>query len=312
MKIFLKKIKNKIKFARNKIRVFLAIWGVNFYGKKVLSGQKGNNLIAESIARETPFMAARIGSSELLVISFYLLQRKKLKIPYTEALRHEICNFSGVFPVDDESLDRFCETYLDGINQTDLMAVWFHKNEDYVCRNFFPKARLTLLAGLEPYYYKNPWSAQLAGKKVLVVHPFAKTIESQYKNNREKIFPNPAVLPEFNLQTVRAVQGLVGEKPEFDSWFAALENMKKEIASKDFDIAIIGAGAYGLPLAAFVKSLGKQAIHLGGATQIFFGIKGRRWDAYKVIFGFYNECWVRPLPDETPANSIKMENGCYW
>ena len=31
--------------------------------------------------------------------------------------------------------------------------------------------------------------------------------------------------------------------------------MKNEIAAKDFDIALIGCGAYGMPLAAYVKSL---------------------------------------------------------
>jgi hypothetical protein len=257
-------------------------------------------------------MAARIGSSELLVISFYLLQRKKTNIPYTEALRHEIRNFSGVFPVDDASLDKFCEIYLAGIKETDLMAVWFHKNEDYIYHNFFPNAQLTFLSGLEPYYHTDPWSGALAGKKVLVVHPFAQTITGQYEKNREKIFPNPAVLPKFDLQTVRAVQGLVGENPEFSNWFAALESMKKEIATKDFEVAIIGAGAYGLPLAAYVKSLGKQAIHLGGATQILFGIRGRRWDDYPFIANLYSEYWVRPLPEETPVEFKKMENGCYW
>ena len=33
-----------------------------------------------------------------------------------------------------------------------------------------------------------------------------------------------------------------------------------------------------MPLAAFIKSIGKKAVHLGGSTQILFGIKGERWD----------------------------------
>jgi len=37
--------------------------------------------------------------------------------------------------------------------------------------------------------------------------------------------------------------------------------MKVEIRKKDFDIAIIGAGSYRFPLAAFIKEIGKQAIH---------------------------------------------------
>lgn len=42
----------------------------------------------------------------------------------------------------------------------------------------------------------------------------------------------------------------------------------------NFDTAIIGCGAYGMPLAAQIKNAGRQAIHLGGAVQLLFGIKG--------------------------------------
>ena len=43
--------------------------------------------------------------------------------------------------------------------------------------------------------------------------------------------------------------------------------MEDGIAEIDFEVALIGCGAYGLPLAAHVKRLGKKAVHLGGATQ---------------------------------------------
>ena len=49
--------------------------------------------------------------------------------------------------------------------------------------------------------------------------------------------------------------------------------MKKQIESVEFDIAIIGCGAYGMPLSLFVKDLGKKAIHLGGNVQYLFGIR---------------------------------------
>jgi hypothetical protein len=72
--------------------------------------------------------------------------------------------------------------------------------------------------------------------------------------------------------------------------------MKAVIDGKDFDVAIIGCGAYGFPLAAHLKRLGKKAIYMGGATQLLFGIKGKRWDNYRLISNFFNEHWVRPSP----------------
>lgn len=43
----------------------------------------------------------------------------------------------------------------------------------------------------------------------------------------------------------------------------------------DYDICLIGCGAYGFPLAAHAKRKGKKAVHLGGALQLLFGIKGK-------------------------------------
>jgi hypothetical protein len=68
----------------------------------------------------------------------------------------------------------------------------------------------------------------------------------------------------------------------------------------------------GFPLAAHVKRMGKKAIHMGGATQILFGIKGKRWDTHPVIGAMYNEHWVRPALEDVPQQANKVEGGCYW
>ncbi len=165
-----------------------------------------------------------------------------------------------------------------------------------------------------PFLYKNPWSAALKGKKVLVIHPFEETIIKQYEK-REKLFKNPEVLPEFDLLTYKPVQGIgrAKNKLKYKTWFEALAKMKEDIKNIDFDIAIIGAGAYGMFLAQYVKSVGKQAIHMGGATQLLFGIKGNRWDN---CFGdlYYNKYWIRPSKDETPEGVELFERGtmAYW
>ena len=51
-----------------------------------------------------------------------------------------------------------------------------------------------------------------------------------------------------------------------------------------------------------------MSIHAGGATQLLFGIKGKRWDEC----GFYNDYWVRPSEREKPLGYEKVEGGCYW
>ena len=91
--------------------------------------------------------------------------------------------------------------------------------------------------------------------------------------------------------------------------------MYDEALKRDFSIAIIGCGAYGFPLAAKLKRVGKQAVHLGGATQLFFGIKGRRWEtesSYKYVQRFLIDFWVYPDYNEKPKRASEVENGCYW
>ncbi len=71
-------------------------------------------------------------------------------------------------------------------------------------------------------------------------------------------------------------------------------------------------GAWSLPLVAHAKSLGACAIHLGGATQILLGVKGKAWEGNGQITAFYNEAWTRPSSSETPQGISNIENGCYW
>ena len=63
--------------------------------------------------------------------------------------------------------------------------------------------------------------------------------------------------------------------------------MYTEAVKIDFDTAIIGCGAYGFPLAAKLKAAGKQAFHMGGATQLLFGIKGSRWALILRVFKYF-------------------------
>ena len=89
-----------------------------------------------------------------------------------------------------------------------------------------------------------------------------------------------------------------------------LEEMEERIRPIDFDIALIGAGAYGALLCFYIKSLGKMALQTGGATQTLFGIMGKRWENREHVAKYVNEYWIRP--SKKPAGYQKIEGGCYW
>ena len=91
--------------------------------------------------------------------------------------------------------------------------------------------------------------------------------------------------------------------------------MKKQMDQTDYDIALIGCGAYGMPLAAHAKRMGKKSFHLGGSLQLLFGIIGKRWENYPSIYLYkqlFNEHWVRPDLSESVTNSEVVEDSAYW
>ena len=272
-----------------------------------------NNYIRDMIMSGKPFLAGRFGATELFCVRTFDFE---VKSKYDKALS-QMQNWSGFFPPKKELGDRFKNLMLDSIPEADVMGIWMLPFEEYYLNSYGDKQlKTTYLLDLEPWSSpEEPWSAALKGKKVLVIHPFKETIEKQYKR-RNEIFPGTEILPEFELKTLKAVQTVAGEKDErFPTWFDALEWMYQEAMKIDFDVAIIGCGAYGFPLAAKLKLAGKQAIHLAGATQLLFGIKGKRWeenDAFAYVQKFFNDAWVYPSDEDKPKEAAKVENGCYW
>lgn len=288
-------------------------WRGPGYDKGVLFGQQGHDRLKDMLARREPLMLSRLGSVELSCLRYFLEKRGR-KRGYSSRVRSTMSNQAGFFPTDDASLDAFAELYLEQLAQVDVMGVWFNQFEEVICNRYCPGATLVDLDCFEPFRFCAPWTSLLAGRRVLVVHPFVESIRSQYQQKRRLLFPSPDLLPEFELKTVQAVQSIGGSPVGFGTWFDAYRHMCGEIAKEEYDLCLIGAGAYGLPLASFVKQSGKQAIHMGGVTQILFGIKGKRWEREYAdsTAKLFNEHWVRPLPSETPGNKDGIERGCYW
>jgi hypothetical protein len=288
-----------------------------------LSGQAVSDLIVKLIETGSPAMIARLGLVELAVMSsaeteltlasaLELLSGSALvrDIGINPSLMRSLCTLSGFFPADIEAGRRFVELMKKELAMIDVLGSWGRQESLFSAA--LSGAQKVRFRDLEPYLHSNPWSAALEGRTVLVIHPFAETIQSQY-SRRAELFPGTRVLPSFRLETIKAVQSIAGTRTSFESWFEALEYMKRQVDQIQFDVAIIGCGAYGMPLAAHVKRIGKIAIHLGGQTQLMFGIRGKRWDSgHHRIQALFNEHWVYPAPADRPAGASKVENGAYW
>lgn len=280
----------------------------HYFGNKIHSKEEGNQIIYQLLSANQPCMISRFGGVELSCVINYVRTEGK---EWWDFVRRDVSNNAGVFPPTDDVLKRFSQIFLQSINNIDALGVYFNEGEKQMYKEHCPNAYLFIPTALEPYYFQDAWSKVLENKKILVIHPYEKSINEQFKN-REFLFDSPLILPPFNLQTLQAVQSIAHQETPFKDWVEAYDYMCKEIEKRDFDIAIIGAGGYGLPLASFVKQIGKKAIHMGGATQILFGIKGKRWDEMEFFQNLYNEYWTRPLPEEVPQKANQVEGGCYW
>ena len=289
-----------------------------------ISRREAAVMIRESLEGDRPAMIARFGCTELNTVANYLGVRYSphsvwkfvtwqvfqwwWEPAWVKAIR---CN-AGFFPVNEESLSRYAELTLQDAAQLDILGSRFYK-EQYI-KDYIPKnCRRCRLFDLQPDYaavdVSGEWTQALKGKDVLVVYPFEDTIRKQY-SKRKLLFNNPDFMPEFNLLTIKAVQSLGGVS-DFEDWFGALQYMKDEMDKLQYDIAIIGCGAYGFNLAAHAKRTGHKAILLGGATQLLFGIMGKRWEDKKYDIPV-NKYWCRPSEAERPASFSRVENGCYW
>jgi hypothetical protein len=284
------------------------------------SGQIASDYIKELLLSDHPVMICRFGSTELDCIVDYknrftfsnaikFIIHKINSLGYNKSSVFSMFNNSGFFPTTPRYLNQFSEMMIALMPMVDVLGSW--RFEECLFDEELSKAIKVPLGDLEPYFHQNPWSEVLKNKKVLVIHPFEDSILSQYPK-RDLLFSDKRVLPNFDLLTIKAVQSLGKIPDEFVTWFDALESMKREIDKRDFDIAIIGCGAYGFPLAAYVKSIGKKAVHLGGATQMLFGIKSKSWEDEPKFHYLINEYWVSPKETERPANYKSVEGGRYW
>jgi len=266
--------------------------------------------IKKLLGSDEPCMISRLGSTELQTLCY--IKYYPFSLPLKKRTFYNIQYASGFFPVTHQNLKKFYEVYKQDVKDMDLLVSW--RIEELFFKGWLRKKDYVRKTTLDKFYlHEHPWTYALRGKRVLVVHPFAETIIEQYNNHRTCLFENKEVLPEFaSLETVKAVQSVAGNVVGYDSWFDALEWMKKEIDKKDYDVALLGCGAYAMPLAAHIKRQGKKAIHMGGILQFLFGIKGKRYIEKTETARLINEYFVSPSAADRPKMADKVEGGCYW
>ncbi|MDG2333932.1 MAG: hypothetical protein P8Q97_06870 [Myxococcota bacterium] len=285
-----------------------------WYAERLHNQDSTNMLMHDRILKRTPSAFGKMGTLEIELLAHDSKRTSKgerAAMP-SELRKHAFVNV-GLFPPTDEALGRAFDEIRGSLSDMDILAVFGNAGErELVSGEAAGAEALCGTGGLLPWGAARPWSAALAGKRVLVIHPFVDTVRSQY-SKREALWPSEKdVLPEFDLETLRMPLSAGIVEPQEANWTERLHRMRGEMESRSFDVALIGAGGMSLPLAVHAKRLGAIGIHMGGNTQVLFGIRGRRWDNDPAFLKYYNDSWTRPAAEETPEASRNIEDGCYW
>jgi len=271
--------------------------------------------IKQRLLQKIPFLAGKIGGAELLALE-YLDHRLKFAWPKGWSWRSpatHLYNNAGFFPIQAGPFMRWNQEMRQSIAATDFLCAW--QNDP-----FLKKYESALIQSLAPQSYAIPMSLLgrdilpiIASSRWLVISPFVKTMQKQLLRMKQINDPDGKLEIDWDhiMKTCKFVRCPFHshlETSPFASWEDGLDKLAAEGASMEFDVALIGAGAWSLPLGRRIKQMGKSAIHLGGELQLLFGIQGKRWE-YPSI---YNPAWANADPEETPKDKNRVEDGCYW
>lgn len=232
---------------------------------------------------------------------------------------------AGVFPMDRSgNFTAWREASIEATKCADALAMgWYEplaEREAQCFKHWGVTAKPLALRDLEPYYapYDKQWTIHLRNHTVAVVTSFAQTASTQVGRAHE-IWGDRIVIPgdiEWRfIQTGHSPSVAKGtnEWPKgIRSWKDAVNHVVAEVVKTGARFALIGCGGLGMLIGKALKDRGVICVVMGGAIQVLFGIKGRRWETHPIISTFWNDAWVWPSATETPGAAKTIEGGCYW
>jgi hypothetical protein len=276
--------------------------------------ETGDETLVDYLRYGKIFAAGKIGTAEVLGLEYH---DRKIRWPIAglgwSRAAQRLANNAGFFPAEENAFRNWDQIMRNAISDLDFICLWqkdpfLQEYERNLVDQLAPKARRVKMNSLGKSLLP-----LLVGQKILVISPFVRTMEDQlskleaiHDSEKSKRIDWDGLASQ--IQFLRCPFQWHLEPSPFSSWENGLNILTEMALSKKFEIALIGAGAWSIPLSAAIKKGGRSAIHTGGETQLFFGIRGKRWDSY----GIYNSSWTSCLPEEAPMGKNKIDSGCYW
>ena len=277
--------------------------------------------VQDVLSKDKPVMIGRLAAGTESIVTGNIFTNQSLSREIIQL--HSFV--AGIHTTSMNSVKDYAEEYMGAIKSSDLLGVW--KGPKYIgiksiydaINKEHPDVRKIDARSIEPYYFmdKEDYSFNkiIKNKRLLIVSSHLESMKKQ-KGKLDKLFKKP-IFENNELEFVKPPITLAGNHNDIDwrEYFRRLKNDVSQVSDK-IDLALVSCGGYGMPLCKFIKDeLRKSCIYVGGALQLFFGIKGGRWDAMNNINKFYNKHWIRPVQKDIPKNFRmweKAEGSSYW
>jgi hypothetical protein len=291
---------------------------INAQGQKfwschhLLPNYEVHSRISQAISDQIPFAIGRLGGVEA---SIFIWANGIYKIPYRPDLWPVFADTdkgatnAGIRPRNKESYRAFSNLAMQALESLDMQGVWRAGYEAACLPLLNPRSlfdvEITGPDGENP----NHWIRSLLGKRILVVSPFAETINKQIPRLAE-VWPSMPQIRDTHFDLL-PFPYLIDEGCS-EAWWQVYERIGSMVERGNYDVALFGCGGLGLPFAMLAKRAGRVGIHLGGHLQLVFGIYGQRHLEQEWHRKHINDAWVRPEKREVPITAIRVEGGCYW
>lgn len=285
--------------------------------------------LATAVNEKKGFALGKIGFAEQHLLGYLAIIKSNPTSArlhaYEILLRYHCERQFGIFPVERSFLIDFAEKFSNYLLQLDYLGLFGAAQEVKLINDLGIGAKLLNYQDTEPdrSIPANPELCYLhlfKNKRVLLVAPFAALLKERanqdvFENVWRKIekkwfFPESISAIEFPYSYVTEVK----THQEFGTSLNLYAHICEQIKNESFDIALIAAGGLAIPLAAFVKSIGRVGLSLGGHLQVIFGVAGQRWKNDQFYTeNYFNEFWI-DMPDSYhPQNKESLtDSGAYW
>lgn len=283
--------------------------------------------IGDAMAAGAGYAAGKIGFSEQNWLHYPIFRAAGPNVRQLrsyQALRKFHCERqAGIFPADDAFLDRFTDWYGSRLAELDCLGLFGAAQEKGIVDHYRLPARLIGYESLRPDRSRpgreRPCYLPLfAGRRLLIVSSFAGLLaeranaavfEAVWANIGKRWFEPASVAA---LEFPYAYPG--SDRGGFATCIDLVDDIARRMESIDFDVALIGAGGLGIPIAATAKRLGRVGLSIGGELQVLFGVRGQRWredPLWKTRY--FNDAWI-DMPDRYyPPNKDRLaDGGAYW